>query len=164
VAYARLFAEHLADGESGAFLVWGDPALYDGTLGIVERMRGAGMDLQIEVIPGISAVQALAAAHRIALNRVGESVTVTTGRRVAAGEADGLSNFVVMLDNHAQWKRFASEEALIYWGAYLGTADEVLVAGQVAEVKDEIVRVRRAAQDRHGWIMDTYLIRRPERG
>lgn len=159
-AYRGLFMDELGEGKTGAFLVWGDPALYDGTLTIIEEMRGE-MALEVEVIPGISAVQALAAAHRIALNRVGEAVTVTTGRRVAAGEADGLSNFVVMLDSHAGWRRFAGEaDAFIYWGAYLGTADQVLVAGRVAAVQDEIARVREAAQERHGWIMDTYLIRR----
>ena len=160
-AYRRLFTESLGESETGAFLVWGDPGLYDGTLGILEGMRASGFPLELEVIPGISAVQALAAAHRIPLNRVGESVTVTTGRRVAAGEADGLSNFVVMLDNHAAWERFAGENAQIWWGAYLGTPDQILVAGRVPEVQDEIARVRVAAQQHHGWIMDTYLIRRP---
>ena len=163
-AYRRLFSDSLGEDETGAFLVWGDPGLYDGTLGIVEGMRASGFPLEIEIIPGISAVQALAAAHRIPLNRAGESVTVTTGRRVAAGEADGLSNFVVMLDNHAAWERFAGEPAQIWWGAYLGTPDQILVAGPVAEVAEEIERVRAAAQQRHGWIMDTYLIRRPQRG
>jgi precorrin-6A synthase len=161
-AYRQLFTEHLGETETGAFLVWGDPALYDGTLGILEGMRASGLALEVRIIPGISAVQALAAAHRIPLNRVGEAVTITTGRRVAAGEADGLSNFVVMLDSHAAWERFAGEEgADIYWGAYLGTADEILVAGRIAEVKDAIAQARAAAQQRHGWIMDTYLIRRP---
>ena len=160
-AYRGLFSDDLYDGEAGAFLVWGDPALYDGTLRIVEDMRSE-LDLEVEMIPGISAVQALAAAHKILLNRVGEAVTVTTGRRVAAGEADGLSNFVVMLDNHAAWQRFAAEDGEIYWGAYLGTADEILVSGKIAAVQDEIGRVRQAAKERHGWIMDTYLIRRPE--
>jgi len=163
-AYRRLFTEELREGETGAFLVWGDPALYDGTLRIVDEMRASGLELAVEVVPGISAVQALAAAHGIALNRVGEAVTVTTGRRVAAGEADGLSNFVVMLDNHAAWERFAGTEAEIYWGAYLGTPDQILVAGPVAAVRNEIARVREEARRRHGWIMDTYLIRQPERG
>lgn len=161
-AYRRLFSEQLHDHETGAFLVWGDPALYDGTLRIVEDLQ-TELDLAIEMIPGISAVQALAAAHKILLNRVGEALTVTTGRRVAAGEADELSNFVVMLDNHAAWQRFATEDADIYWGAYLGTPDEILVAGKVAAMQGEIARLRQAAQERHGWIMDTYLIRRPER-
>ncbi len=159
-AYRRLFDEQLHDSETGAFLVWGDPALYDGTLSIVEELRSAGLDLAVEMIPGISAVQALCAAHRIPLNRVGGSVTITTGRRVLEGEADELGSFVVMLDNHAAWTRFASEGADIYWGAYLGTADQILVAGPIIEVMDDIARVRAEAQARHGWIMDTYLIRR----
>lgn len=159
-AYRRLFADELAESETGAFLVWGDPSLYDGTLAIVEDMR-VEMALTIEMIPGISAVQALAAAHKITLNRVGESVTVTTGRRLADGEAGGLENFVVMLDSQSGWRRFAGEDGTwIYWGAYLGTKDQLLVAGPAAEVQDEIGRLRADAQARHGWIMDTYLVRR----
>ena len=161
-AYVRLFSTQLKDEEAGAFLVWGDPSLYDGTLSILHDMQATDAQLIVEVIPGISAVQALAAAHAIALNRVGEAVTITTGRRVAEGHADQLSSFVVMLDSNAGWRRFASEDAEVYWGAYLGTPDQLLVSGRIAVVQDEIERVRQAAQERHGWIMDTYMIRRRE--
>lgn len=160
-AYERMFAELGEDG-IGAFLVWGDPTLYDGTLRILKDMQAAGWDFAIEVIPGISAPQALAAQHQVTLNRVGEAVTITTGRRVGEGEADGLTSAVVMLDNHQVFRRFAGEEAEIFWGAYLGTADEILVAGKIADVQDEIDRVRTEAQTRNGWIMDTYMIRKPE--
>ena len=69
-----------------------------------------------------------------------------------------------MLDNHdGVAALFRGQTMTIYWGAYLGTPDEILVAGKVAAVQDEIVRLRQEAQARHGWIMDTYLIRRPER-
>ncbi|MBN9308819.1 precorrin-6A synthase (deacetylating) [Devosia sp.] len=161
-AYRRMFGELGEDGV-GAFLVWGDPTLYDGTIRILKDMQAAGWEFAIEVIPGISAPQALAAQHQVTLNRVGEAVTITTGRRVGAGEADGLTSAVVMLDNHQAFRRFAGDEAEIFWGAYLGTADEILVAGQVSEVMDEIDTVRTAAQARNGWIMDTYLIRKPEK-
>ena len=161
-AYERMFAELPEDGV-GAFLVWGDPTLYDGTLRILKDMQAAGWDIAIEVIPGISAPQALAAQHQVTLNRVGEPVTITTGRRVAEGEADGLSSAVVMLDNHQQFQRFADDSTEIFWGAYLGTEDEILVAGMVSEVMGEIDRKRSEAQARNGWIMDTYMIRRPEK-
>lgn len=160
-AYQRMFAE-LPDDGIGAFLVWGDPALYDGTLRILRDMQAAGWEIAIEVIPGISAPQALAAQHQVTLNRVGEAVTITTGRRVGEGEADGLTSAVVMLDNHQVFRRFAGDEAEIFWGAYLGTADEILVAGKVSEVMDEIDVKRREAQARNGWIMDTYMIRKPQ--
>ena len=41
--------------------------------------------------------------------------------------------------------------------------DEILVSGKLAEVMDEIAQVRSEAQARNGWIMDTYLIRKPEK-
>jgi precorrin-6A synthase len=160
-AYRAMFAELGEDGV-GAFLVWGDPTLYDGTLRILKDMQAAGWDLAIEVIPGISAPQALAAQHQVTLNRVGEAVTITTGRRVGEGEADALSSAVVMLDNHQVFQRFAPTEAEIFWGAYLGTPDEILVAGPVKDVMAEIDAKRSEAQARHGWIMDTYMIRKPE--
>lgn len=163
-AYERMFAELPEDGV-GAFLVWGDPALYDGTLRILKDMQAAGWAIAIEVIPGISAPQALAAQHQVTLNRVGEAVTITTGRRVEAGEADGLTSATVMLDNHQAFRRFAEDEgAEIFWGAYLGTAEEILVAGPVGQVMDEIDAKRREAQARNGWIMDTYMIRRGDKG
>jgi precorrin-6A synthase len=56
--FERLIADGMADGECGAFLVWGDPALYDSTIRIVEAIATA-QDVEYEVIPGISAVQAL---------------------------------------------------------------------------------------------------------
>ena len=75
----------MAEGECGAFLVWGDPTLYDSTLRIIKRILSKGFALEYEVIPGITAVQALAAQHRIALNSIGEPVLITTGRRIAEG-------------------------------------------------------------------------------
>ena len=54
----------------------------------------------------------------------------------------------------------------IYWGAYLGTPDELLVSGRVGDVAGEIARLRAEARAAKGWIMDTYLLRRdpPLRG
>lgn len=161
-AYERMFAELPEDGV-GAFLVWGDPTLYDGTLRILKDMQAAGWAIAIEVIPGISAPQALAAQHQVTLNRVGEPVTITTGRRVGEGEADGLSSAVVMLDNHQAFQRFADDDVEIFWGAYLGTEEEILVAGKASDVMGDIDAKRTEAQGRNGWIMDTYMIRRPQK-
>jgi len=49
---------------------------------------------------------------------------------------------------------------VIYWGAYLGTEDEVLIAGPLQAVKARILAVREQERRRKGWIMDTYLLRR----
>ena len=144
--------------------MWGDPSLYDSTLRIVERViaRGA-VDLEYEVVPGITAVQALTARHRIVLNRVGEPVTITTGRRLA-GMPAGQDDVVVMLDGEEAFRAVDGDDVDIWWGAYLGTPDEVLRAGRLADVRDDISATRAEARARKGWIMDTYLLRRRTNG
>lgn len=164
--YERLIADELAPGQCGAFLVWGDPALYDSTLRIVDRVHARGrLAFEHTVIPGISSVQLLAARHKIALNRIGGSIHVTTGRKLGEGDRDH-DDIVVMLDGHCSFRTLSPEQAEgvdIYWGAYLGSDHELLVSGKLSEVADEIVRTRAEARRSHGWIMDTYLLRRRAR-
>jgi precorrin-6A synthase len=162
--YERLLREELAEGACGAFLIWGDPSLYDSTLRIIEKIRSKGFPLDYEVIPGISAVQALAARHRIALNRIGEPVHITTGRKLAEGFPDALDSVVVLLDGEQAFKQIDRDDLDIYWGAYLGTADEILVAGKLADVKSDIEALRERARRANGWIMDTYLLRKSDQG
>jgi precorrin-6A synthase len=160
-AFEKMIAEELADGQCGGILAWGDPALYDSTIRNVAALAAnPAHDLDYEVIPGISSIQILAARHRITLNRIGQSVQITTGRRLKEGWPVSADSVVVMLDGEETYNRFADQEVEIFWGAYLGTPDEILIAGRLKEVAPEIDRRRRAARAAHGWIMDTYLMRR----
>lgn len=163
--YERLIAEELGEDETGAFLVWGDPALYDSTLAVLEEVLGHGaVEFEYDVVPGISSVSALVARHRTGLNRIGRPVQITTGRRLAEGLPEGVDDVVVMLDAHQTFWRYADEDIDIYWGAYLGTPDEILDSGPIAEAAPRIERLRAEARERKGWIMDTYLLRRhPDR-
>ena len=159
--WEALIRDELVEDQCGAFLVWGDPALYDSTLGVIDRILARGaIAFEHEVIPGISSVQALAARHRVALNRVGGPVHITTGRRLREDVPAG--DVVVMLDADCSFKRVADGETEIFWGAYVGTEDEILIAGKLREVAGEIERVRAVARARKGWVMDTYLLRRPD--
>jgi precorrin-6A synthase len=156
-----LISEHLLDDEVGAFMVWGDPSLYDSTIAILDEILGRGMTtFDYEVVPGISSVSSLAARHRIGVNRVGQPFQVTTGRRLAEQWPEGVDDVIVMLDAHQTFGSVDAEGVDIYWGAYIGTPDEILISGPLAEVADEIRRVRAEAREKHGWIMDTYLLRR----
>ncbi|MBN1140425.1 MAG: precorrin-6A synthase (deacetylating) [Deltaproteobacteria bacterium] len=158
--YRSLIADEMKKGECGAFLVWGDPALYDGTLPILERILAEGrVRFEYEVIPGISSMQALAARHRIALNRIGEAIQITTGRRLAGGFPDHVDNLVVFLDADMDLGSLP-DDIDIYWGAYLGMEDEVLVSGKLKALLPDIERIRKAKKAEKGWIMDTYLLRR----
>jgi len=160
--FSALIREEMKDGECGALLVWGDPSLYDSTLRILQRVAAeSGLAFDYEVIPGVSSLHALAARHKIALNTIGEPLLITTGRKLAeAGLPTGVDSIVVLLDAGAGLDAIAREDAEIYWGAYLGTDDEMLISGRIRNVIDDIKRCRAACRARKGWIMDTYLVRR----
>jgi precorrin-6A synthase len=158
---ARAIGAELGPDGVGAFLVWGDPSVYDSMLRIVDRVRAlVAIAFTCTVIPGVTSVQALAAAHRIPLNRVGEPIHITPARRLAGGLPDDLDSVVVMLDRGFTAAEFDEPGLSVYWGAYLSTADEALISGPLAEVAAEITATRARLREEHGWIMDTYLIRR----
>ena len=141
-----------------ALLVWGDPGLYDSTLRIAERLHPAP---RVRVVPGITALQALTAAHAIPFNTVNGAVVVTTGRRLRDhGWPEGAETLVVMLDGACSFTGLDPEGLHIWWGGFLGTPDQGLAHGPLPEAAPRIVKTREAARARHGWIMDTYLLRK----
>lgn len=162
--HEALLAHELGEDETGAFLVWGDPMLYDSTLRIIDRIIARGkIALDHEVIPGITSLQVLAARHRIVLNAIGKPVTITTGRRLAEDLPDSAGSVAVMLDGQNAYGDIA-EDVDIWWGAYLGMPDEILVSGRLADVAGEIREKRETARREKGWIMDSYILKRREEG
>ncbi len=156
-ALGQIFSDLIAqipENGTGAFLVWGDPGLYDSTLRILERVD---TPISVKVIPGITAIQALTAAHGITLNRIGEPVLITTGRQLGPVDTDTI----VMLDGRLAF-RDADPDLTIFWGAYLGTTDEILISGRLGDICEQIVETRAEARARHGWIMDIYLLRKAQ--
>ncbi len=155
---ARRWAGAIADDPGPvALLVWGDPGLYDSTLRIARRLEPSP---HLRVIPGITALQALTAAHAIPFNTVNGAVTVTTGRRLRDhGWPAGADTAAVMLDGECSFLALDRPDLAIWWGAYLGMAEQILDHGPLAEAGPRIAQARAAARARHGWIMDTYLLR-----
>ena len=160
-AIARLWADTMAahpDARNIALLVWGDPSLYDSTLRIAARLTPAP---QLHVVAGITSVQALTAAHAIPLNTLNAPVTISTGRRLRDhGWPAGCETLGVMLDADCTFQTLDGAEFDIWWGAYLGMPEQILEAGPLNEVADRIIKRRAEARAAHGWIMDTYLLRR----
>ncbi|MCG7627899.1 precorrin-6A synthase (deacetylating) [Epibacterium sp. MM17-32] len=154
-------SDHLPDGGHVGFLVWGDPSLYDSTMRIAERLR-ARLDLRMRVIPGITSIQALTAAHGVPLNTIGGPVQITTGRRLReAGWPEGCDTLVVMLDGECSFQSLAEQAQItIHWSAYAGMDNEINIAGRLSEVQDRIIATRAEARADHGWIMDIYLLQR----
>jgi precorrin-6A synthase len=144
-----------------ALLVWGDPSLYDSTLRIAGRLAPAP---RLRVVPGITAIQALTAAHALPLNTVNGPVTITTGRRLRDhGWPQGAETVVVMLDGECTFQALPAD-TLIWWGAFLGMPEQILDHGRIGDVAERIVQTRADARAQHGWIMDTYLLRKDADG
>lgn len=115
--FERLINDQLSEGQCGGFLVWGDPALYDSTVRILQAILASGAcAFEFEVIPGITSVQALAAQHKVPLNTIGRSIEITTGRRLAAGQVSDADSLVVMLDAEDSYHQVADQQTEIYWG------------------------------------------------
>lgn len=155
--YVAALAEH--EGDAG-FLVWGDPAFYDSTIRVIDSLS-ARMDVEVDVIPGISSVQLLAARHRIVLHDVGRPLHITTARAVGEAVAAGQDNLVVMLNRVVELP--ALEDWSIWWGGNLGTPHEELIAGRVGDVLAEIESARDRLRGVAGWVMDIYLLRKSSR-
>ena len=154
-------AAHLPSGTGRvALLVWGDPALYDSTLRIASRL---GLPpAQVRVVPGITSMQVLCSAHGIALNEIGAPFLVTTGRQLRDhGWPAGVDTLIVMLDGQRSYEQVSASDVEIYWGAYLGMPQQILLRGRLADVAAQISARRAQARETHGWIMDIYLLRRP---
>jgi len=141
-----------------ALLVWGDPSLYDSTLRIAARLDPAPA---LEVIPGITSLHALTAAHAIPVNDIGAPFVVTTGRRLRdEGWPAGVDTVVVMLDGDCAFQTLAADGVHIWWGGYVGMKEQIICEGPLVEVRDQIIKMRAEARGRHGWIMDIYILRR----
>ena len=95
-----------------------------------------------------------------ALNKIGDAIHITTGRRLTESFPENADSVVVMLDGELAFKTVEDQDTHIYWGAYLGTGDEIILSGRLGDVAGEIERVRRQAREKKGWLMDTYLLRK----
>ena len=125
--WSREIREHLGTRGRVAFLIWGDPSLYDSSLRIARRLDPVP---EIEVIPGVTAIQALCAAHAIPINEIGAPFVVTTGRQLREnGWPAGVKTIVVMLDGGTAFQSLDPGGIQIWWGAYLGMPNQIILSG-----------------------------------
>jgi precorrin-6A synthase len=156
--WSRQIEEHLGGNGRVVLLIWGDPSLYDSSLRIARKLNPQP---DIEVVPGITAIQALCAAHALPLNEIGEPFMVTTGRRLReTGWPAGVDTLLVMLDGGTAFEKLDPTGIHIWWGAYLGMPNQIIFSGALADTAAAIIAARRDARQRHGWMMDSYILKR----
>ncbi|TCL10201.1 precorrin-6A synthase (deacetylating) [Shimia isoporae] len=159
--WQKLISSHVSKEGSVALMVWGDPSLYDSTLRIADRLIARGMALNVNVVPGITSLQMLTAAHTIPLNTLGAPVLITTGRKLREdGWPEGVDTVAVMLDGECSFQHLDPSGVSIWWGAYVGMPQQVLIEGLLSEVGEDIVSTRAMARAESGWIMDIYVLRK----
>ena len=140
-----------------ALLIWGDPSLYDSSLRIASRLNPAP---KITVLPGLTSLQVLTAAHAIPINELAHPFIVTTGRQLRDnGWPTGMDTVAVMLDGECSFQSLENQNCQIYWGAYVGMKEEILIQGPLDQVTEQIVEMRAKARENHGWIMDIYVLK-----
>jgi precorrin-6A synthase len=130
----------LPENGVGAFLVWGDPSLYDSVIRIVERAKAArnrGFRFQCRAWhyqhPGAGGEPPHTDQHGRETRR--------DHHRAPSGEnGNRADSTIVMLDGEQAFSKIDDPDAEIFWGAYLGTEDEIVIAGRLADVADDIVK------------------------
>ncbi len=65
-----------------------------------------------------------------------------------------------MLDGGTAFQSLDPAGLHIWWGAYLGMPNQVLMSGSLAETGPLVVDARARAREQHGWIMDSYILKR----
>jgi precorrin-6A synthase len=155
--WRKVMLDRLPQGGQVALMIWGDPSLYDSSLRIAARLG----DVAVRVIPGITSLQVLTAAHCIALNSLAAPVTITTGRQLREhGWPTEATSVAVMLDKGGAFLALDPTDLFIWWGAYVGMPQQRLIHGALATVANDILATRAKLRAEHGWIMDIYLLRR----
>ncbi|MGX9350934.1 precorrin-6A synthase (deacetylating) [Shimia sp. W99] len=158
--WSALIREHAPGDGHVALMVWGDPSLYDSTLRIADRLRARGLTFDVSVVPGITSLQMLTAAHAIPLNTLAGAVQITTGRNLRMlGWPSDAATVAVMLDGDCAFQTLPANDIHIWWGAYVGMPQQILLQGPLQDVAETIVETRAKARSEHGWIMDIYLMR-----
>ena len=153
--------KHCPNGGRVALMIWGDPSLYDSSLRIANRLIAEEQKVSINVVPGLTSVQLLTAAHKIPLNTLAEPVIIMTGRNLRDdGWPNTVKTVVVMLDGDCSFDQLDGKDYTIWWGAFLGMPEQILASGPLHQCCEDIKVLRANARAEHGWIMDSYLLRK----
>lgn len=153
--------KHCPNGGRVALMIWGDPSLYDSSLRIANRLIAEEQKVSINVVPGLTSVQLLTAAHKIPLNTLAEPLMIMTGRNLRdCGWPNTVKTAVVMLDGDCSFDQLDGKDYTIWWGAFLGMPEQILASGPLHQCCEDIKVLRANARAKHGWIMDSYLLRK----
>ncbi len=85
--------QYLKKGEDGAFVNVGDPLLYGTFIHILETLQKSHPEIEVEVIPGISSINAAAARTMVPLASDDDNIAIISGSREDKAIRETLENF-----------------------------------------------------------------------
>jgi precorrin-2/cobalt-factor-2 C20-methyltransferase len=146
-AAARAIAERLARGLSVAFVTEGDPLVYSTFLDVLAEAPRAFPAVPIEVIPGITAVTAVAAAARLPLADGDERIAIAA----ASTAIDALGRLAREFDSVVLFKAGPVLPALREALAREGLTSRAVLVCDATTGRERVVRDLAAFEGRAGY-------------
>lgn len=141
---ARTVLEALAQGKRAAFITLGDPVTYSTFVYLRRTMLEIEPGALIEVVPGVSSIQASAAVAGVDLAQSGESLAVLSG----VDDPDRLRKALEACDGAVILKAYKSFPALKALLSSMGLADKAVLVSRCGLEGEAVVRGLRDCPDR----------------
>jgi precorrin-2/cobalt-factor-2 C20-methyltransferase len=135
-AAADAIGERLQKGQDVAFITEGDPMLYSSFSQLLEHVRSAYPDAQVEVIPGVSSVMAAAASAGVPLVTHGQRLAILPAVYGIDDLREAITNYdtiVLMEVNRALLEALANLEKL-------GLAGKAIYVRRATTQREEVVQ------------------------
>ena len=133
---AAQIVKRLREGQDVAFITEGDPMLYSEFSHLLEKIRSADPDTQVEVIPGVSSVMAAAASAGVPLATHGQRLAILPAVYGIDDLREAITNYdttVLMEVNRTLLEALANLEKL-------GLAGKAIYVRRATTQREEVVQ------------------------
>lgn len=151
---SRLIAGHLDKGEQVVFLCQGDPFFFGSFSYLYDRLAD---NYQVEIVPGISSINASAALCGKPLGLLAENIAIISGRR----GSDDILQTLRQFDNVAIMKPGRRRAELLALIERANRIEDCCYIEYAGHENQRIVRDIRTLDERPGPYFSLFLINRP---
>lgn len=141
---ARAVLGALATGRDAAFITLGDPMTYSTFLYLWRTMREMSPEVAVAIVPGVSSIQAAAAAAGFGLAESGQNLAVLSG----VDDVERLRQALAACDAAVILKAYKSFPALRELLASMGLADKAVLVSRCGLSGQSVTRGLTACPDR----------------
>jgi precorrin-2/cobalt-factor-2 C20-methyltransferase len=158
-ANARAIAERLRSGQDAAFVTEGDPTLFSTFTHIRTALMAELPDARVVVVPGVSSIQAAAAAAQVVLGDRDERIAILP----ALYEGSGLRSALATFDTVVLLKVAGCMDATLDVLAEMSMTDSAVFVSRCGTAGERIVRDVESLRGQRLDYFSLLIVRRPER-